>query len=149
MSGSFARNKGQRGEREVRDLIQPIVDKVCAELGLDAMEIKRNLNQSREGGHDLIGLSWIAIEVKRQEVLQLDKWWMQAEEQAMRISSSAIPVLIYKQNRQKWRVRMIGWLHGGDCGCKGLVDITVADFLTWFELRLRYELKQSNLTAPG
>lgn len=144
MSGSFARNKGQRGEREVRDLIQPIVDKVCAELGLDAMEIKRNLNQSREGGHDLIGLSWIAIEVKRQEVLQLDKWWIQAEEQAMRISSSAIPVLIYKQNRQKWRVRMIGWLHGGDCGCKGLVDIGLPDFLAWFEARCRYEFRSND-----
>ena len=87
--GSFAVSKGKRGEREVCDELQPVVDSVAKELGMAAPRIRRNLAQSGDGGEDIIGLPWYAIEVKRCETLALDKWWRQCVTQARRKAAMA------------------------------------------------------------
>lgn len=116
MSGRMARNKGQSGEREVIKLLEPVVQKV---LGND-VQLKRNLVQTRGGGHDIVGLEQFAIEVKRCEQLSLGTWWKQTYDQATGErgerggelvgdvgSGLLIPVLIYRQNRKGWKVRML------------------------------------------
>ena len=90
MGGKSSRNKGQSGERELA--------KVLGEaLGVD---LARNLDQTRDGGFYLLGLPGIALEVKRQEKVNLRPWWEQACGQAR---GPAVPVLAYRVNRQPWR----------------------------------------------
>lgn len=83
------RNKGANGEREVCDLLQPIVDAVAAKRGLIAPRLRRNVEQCQVGGEDIVGLPWYSIEVKRCERVELDKWWRQACVQATRRASGS------------------------------------------------------------
>lgn len=83
------RNKGANGEREVCDLLQPIVDAVAAQRGLVAPRLRRNVEQCQVGGEDIVGLPWYSIEVKRCERVELDKWWRQACVQATRRASGS------------------------------------------------------------
>lgn len=83
------RNKGANGEREVCDLLQPIVDAVAAKRGLVAPRLRRNVEQCQVGGEDIVGLPWYSIEVKRCERVELDKWWRQAQVQATRRASGS------------------------------------------------------------
>ena len=88
--GAFERSKGSRGERELA--------KILAEaLGV---EVRRNLLQFRESGHDLDGLP-VALEVKRCETLNLPEWWRQAVRQGK--AAGLPPVLAYRQSRRPWR----------------------------------------------
>jgi Holliday junction resolvase len=87
-----SRDKGQRGEREVCKILE-------RHLGT---EFKRNLMQTAEGGHDVLGLKGCAIEVKRCEKLSLEKWWKQTTVQAKEVSS--MPVLFYRRNNEEWTV---------------------------------------------
>lgn len=91
MSGTSSRNKGQRGEREIIDLIY-----FCT-----GILMQRNLDQVRNGGHDLNGIVGLSIEVKRQERLQINTWWKQTLRQAKEINS--IPILAYRQNNRPWK----------------------------------------------
>jgi Holliday junction resolvase len=88
-----SRTKGKTGEREV-------INKLKDYLG-DDIELSRNLMQTREGGHDITGLPY-ALEVKRCEKLQLDKWWMQTLKQAR--EAGLIPALAYRRSREQWQV---------------------------------------------
>lgn len=83
--------KGSAGERELCRFIQKHIP---------INEVKRNLDQVREGGSDIMSVPGLAIEVKRQEVLAVDEWWKQVVRSAIRTES--IPVLAYRQNRRKW-----------------------------------------------
>lgn len=82
MGGLMSRNKGQRGEREVIALLQPTVDRLYVQAGYPTPILARNLSQSREGGFDIAGLEWLAIEVKYQENENVKGWWEQACRQA-------------------------------------------------------------------
>lgn len=127
-----SRAKGQRGEREVVHLVQPVVDAAWAEMGCgvagkiirgdlqmfraDKPDMSRNIDQVRNGGCDLHGLPWLAIEVKFCENFTLDKWWEQATRQA-KIRSNVVkhsvePVLIYRRSRIPWRVQVYGTIDG-------------------------------------
>ena len=88
-----ARTKGASAEREVFKIISEILN----------IEVKRNLVQTREGGYDGVAGEF-ALEVKRQETLRLSDWWAQAVNQA--IEAKKMPMLIYRQSRQPWRVRL-------------------------------------------
>lgn len=68
------------------------------------MPVERNLIQTRDGGHDLIGLAPFAVEVKRAKRATLPAWWRQAHEQALAINME--PALAYRLDRQYWRVRV-------------------------------------------
>lgn len=141
MSGSFARDKGQRAEREVIKLLQPVVNEVYTNAGYPESKIpqlERNLMQSNKGGYDIEGLDWIALEVKHQENLQVPAWWKQCVEQSRNIKEA---VLFYKQNRVKWRIRMIGFLLVGERRVKCPVEISLEVFLIYFAERLKEEMK--------
>lgn len=99
-----SRAKGAGAEREFSRLI---LDHLGAEL-------RRNLEQSRQGGHDLVpvgtdpvsrALDGFAIEVKRYREISpamLAGFWRQATEQARR--AAKVPALAVRADRQEWRV---------------------------------------------
>lgn len=130
-----SRSKGQRGEREVRDILQKVVDEVAAEKKmLWAPEVKRNLMQSMEGGHDLVGIPGLSVEVKFCEHPQVDKWWEQTLQQAERVNG--IPVLIYRKTHAKWQVVMLGGLPLADEHLRCRVTIALSAFLDWLHAYL-------------
>lgn len=148
MSGTMSRDKGQRAEREIAKLLQPVVTAVWLELGKDgpAPSLQRNLMQAHEGGHDLLGLDWLALEIKHQERFILEAWWRQAVEQADRAERRSFvevePVLFYRKNHAPWRVIMRGYLDvRGEKRVRCPVNVGPQAFLAWFRLRLLLELK--------
>lgn len=96
-----SRAKGAAGEREF-----------CKELGEhlgDALvePLKRNLEQTRNGGHDILGLEGFALEIKRYKRVKesdVKEFWAQAVDQAKRVGAQ--PVLAYREDFQSWRVRI-------------------------------------------
>lgn len=119
--GGMSRRKGAAFEREVANLIRD-------HLGFDA---KRNLMQTAEGGHDLLGVPGWAIECKRYASIKpadLRKFWEQTVSQA--VSVSANPCLITKEDRQPLKVHChwdnIGSSPDifGDYGMSGVVTMT-------------------------
>lgn len=137
MGGLMSRNKGKRGEREVIELLQPIVNAVYARAGMEVPKLQRNTLQSDGGGFDIAGLEWLALEVKFQETLSVNQWWAQTLEQA---NGTQCPVLIYRQSRQPWRVKM--FVEATACGVRYRLPATLEldEFLGWFQLRLTEEL---------
>ncbi len=125
------RNKGQSGEREVIKILQPIINQVYDEHLMIAPQLQRNTLQSDKGGYDIVGLDGFAFEVKRCERLELDKWWNQAVRQA---GNDKEPVLFYRQNRGKWRVRMLQDVITLQNNCVTmLIDVSIDDFKIWFK----------------
>jgi hypothetical protein len=103
------RTKGSTGEREVAAML----NEVCMRLEADGVKIdynpdfpkfQRNQNQSAVGGSDLTNPYKMGIEVKRQENLSINTWWKQCLEAS--VMTKELPILIYKQNRKKWKVLM-------------------------------------------
>lgn len=140
MAKNFAQCKGIRAERAAIDLLQPIVVNIYRNAGYPEEEIpclQRNTLQSDKGGFDVVGLTWIALEIKHQESLSLKQWWVQCIKQSKK---GQTPVLMYKQNRVAWRVRMLGNLPVGDQSTSAVVDISLEDFLEYFEARVGYEV---------
>ena len=102
--GKRSRDKGAAGERELARLL-------FDHLGV---RIRRNLEQSRAGGHDLEpegdaptvhALRAFALEVKRRRRVsdaELRQWWDQAERQAARCAR--YPALAWRADRSPWRV---------------------------------------------
>lgn len=134
----MSRNKGKKGEREVIDMLQPIVDQVYEAHGLKPPQLKRNQNQSDGGGYDIVGLPWFAPEVKRHETLCVDKWWAQCLAQA---DAGQAAVLLWRRNGERsWHVRMMGYVGGPGTGLQVPVDISYEDFRRWFRLKLNEEL---------
>lgn len=86
------RNKGSAGERELCKIL-------TERLNL-AVPLTRNLEQTRDGGADLVQLKPFYIEVKRQETLCLPKWLAQAVRQT---PNGSYPVLAFRQSRKPWR----------------------------------------------
>lgn len=159
--GAMARRKGQRGEREIVDLLQAVVNEVYSRVYMTSTEhiplLQRNTLQSDRGGYDIVGLDWLAPEVKRCETLNLKEWWLQCKAQA---KPHQTPVLFYRSNGQKWRVRMLGYLTDGLGYCQSLdqttaplprrvrvlVDISMDSFLVYFRARLENELREGHRT---
>lgn len=105
--GAASRNKGARGEREAAKLLLGWL----ADAGIDA-DIHRNADQARSGGFDLVGLPWLAVEVKRAETLRQGDWWRQTVAQAKH--AGRLPVLMYRQSRKPWRFRTAARVLVGD-----------------------------------
>lgn len=135
------RAKGQTGEREVADMLNFIIYKAMQRCGkpeaecLKAMStVQRNQNQSAVGGNDLTNCLGLSIEVKRQENLAIPQWWRQTVAAAER--NGEVPVLIYRQNRKPWHVRLPilipvpGQVVQGSMTAVGEVDIDT--FKSWF-----------------
>lgn len=130
--------KGKAGEREAVKFLQPIIDEVAEALGIEAPQLFRNQNQSALGGYDIDGLEWLALEIKRQEQLNLNKWWEQVNRAC---KSGQIPVVMFRQNRKQWRFLVNGYFHTGGEGFTVLrCEINKEDFIEWFKIRLAHEL---------
>jgi len=141
MAGSKSRDKGQRAERAVIGLLQPVVNETYMERGLEPPILQRNTLQSDRGGYDITGLPWIALEVKHQEQLAVDKWWDQTIKQA---KNNTEPVLFYKQNNIKFRVRLWAriYIHGGHNHQWHVVEMSPESFIDYFKARLITELER-------
>lgn len=140
MSGLMSRNKGKRGEREIVDLLQPVVNEVYELYELPPVKLKRNTLQSDSGGSDIAGLPWLAIEVKyHSKTINLSPWWAQTVAQA---EQGQEPVLFYRRNHIAWRVKMFGMLGRAGCCRTVPVIVEVPDFLAWFRARLSQELER-------
>lgn len=124
MKPGGARNKGHDAEREVI--------KILTEACGKQVELHRNLLQTRQGGYDIVGLEWLAIEVKRQETLDVENWWKQTLKQA---GVNQVPVLIYRQNRKAWNIVMMGQV--GNTLCRVTINMLAFTFWLRDELRAR------------
>lgn len=143
-----ARSKGQRGEREIIDLLQPHINEVSRYNNMEPPLLQRNTLQSHQGGYDIVGLSGYAIEVKRVETEQpgqVEKWWEQTTRQA---KEGEVPVLFYRMNKKPWKVRLKVRLPL-DAGRVYQIpaDITVPAFIFWMKARLHTEQVKA-LTKP-
>lgn len=142
-SANFAGLKGKRAEREMVKILQPVVARAWATVGgmPDTCPVlSRNLVQSRQGGYDLVGLDWLALEVKHHETLKVRDWWSQALRQAR---TDQTPVLVYKKNNVKWRAVVWGYVPAGAKRIRCPVDIDLESFLLWFEHRVMDELTKA------
>lgn len=136
--GSMAKNKGANAEREVAKILQPIIDEVYESVGLESPIMKRNLEQTRGGGYDLVGIKWMALEVKRQESLNIEAWWRQTVKQTL---PGQVPVLMYRQNNKKWKVVMKGAIRSSKTSAVAMrVEISLIDFLKWFRAKALNEV---------
>ena len=104
-----SRSKGKSGERQVKNFLN-------CHLGYEAF--KRNVMQSREGGCDLTSELPVAIEVKRQQNVQLNQFVAQARKQGRDIGKT--PVLFYRRNGEDWQI---------------LVDMTPEEFVEYLKWR--------------
>lgn len=143
MGGKMSLNKGKAGEREVIKLLQPIINRVYSEFEMEEqVRLQRNTLQSDQGGFDIVGIDWLALEVKRQEQLNINAWWIQCLQQA---KLGQHPVLFFRQSRQQWRV--MTWVHmrldkeSEPLQVRG--EIGLDAFLQFFERKLRAELWSS------
>jgi len=124
-----SRAKGKIGERELINALAPLI----------GTELTRNLEQTREGGHDILGLPW-ALEVKRYKVAKPgDKstWWEQALEQAG--NCGLRPALAYREDFRPWRVMVRGSDISTKLGGDG-VDFTLEMSLDAFAMIVREEI---------
>ena len=137
--GKFSRDKGKRGEREVVNLLQPVVNKVYLSVGLEPVVLERNLMQSHRGGHDIVGLDWLALEVKYQENIQVNQWWKQTVEQA---GQDKVPVLLYRKSRVAWKV-MLPVTITPSLVVPGVISIEA--FILYFKNRLLFSLTNDHL----
>lgn len=144
MGGRHSLNKGKRAEREVIKLLQPVITRFYDERNWEPPILQRNTLQSDRGGYDIVGLEWLALEVKHQQQLNLNGWWEQTLEQARQDQE---PVLFYRKNNAAWRVRMYGFLSTDHNAVESLVDVAVDDFLRYFEMRLEEEFDRGRLSA--
>ena len=83
--GRSSRDKGARGEREIRDLLRRAGFR-CDRDGTEHGDLR----------HDCIN---IHFEVKRQETISIDEWWRQATRDA----GARNPVVFFRKNHQRWR----------------------------------------------
>lgn len=127
------RKKGQRGEREVVDLLQDVVDGVREALKLQPIVLQRNALQAHLGGEDIHGLTGYAVEVKFQENSNVPAWWRQCLDQAARVNG--VPILFYRAKQQKWTVKFRAYVQTPKDTELLELDVTtnLEDFLTWFE----------------
>ncbi|MGA1476547.1 MAG: putative PDDEXK endonuclease [Prochlorothrix sp.] len=133
--GKSQRTKGAAGERELLALIK----KALADRGIE-LDLCRNLEQTREGGADCIGIPGIALEAKRQECRQYAAWWRQALEQAD--SARVAPVLGYRHNRKPWVILVPRELAEAGypirtfqkrTGLPAASEMTISEFASWYE----------------
>lgn len=122
MQHKSAKQKGKSGENEICIILN-------TRFELDA---ERQYNQA-SGGADVYELG-MAIEVKRHEKLHINDWW----EQVIKASelTGRIPVLAYRQNRQKWTFCLCGNLIG--LSPLARISLTEKDWLDWVELHFQY-----------
>lgn len=144
-------NKGKEGEREIARYLRGVIGDVIKQIptltqtDIDRLSeiVQRNTNQSSSGGCDIM-LFGIAIEVKRQETLNLNNWWNQCLTSAVR--NDHTPVLIWRQNRKPWSVMMHVEIPISETGesVLGVGVVKLEHFLTWFHHHITNVIKRGD-----
>lgn len=121
--------KGAAAEREAAALLTLWAKQV----GI-TVDLTRNLEQTRGGGHDLCGLEeyGMAVEVKRVENPNMTSFWAQAVRQAKAVN--CIPVLMWRQNRKPWAFRIQA--HVWPCHQSLAIDLDMTEFAKWYQAQL-------------
>lgn len=128
--GVNGRAKGSSGEREFCRWLKEAFD-------IDVLPT-RNLEQTREGGADILDVPPFCFEVKRVEYLSLDTWWLQVIKAAREYNDSLdsfewIPVVAFRQNNRQWEflisAKNIGLEHG-------FVRLQSLRFVQWARVKL-------------
>lgn len=133
------RSKGQRGEREIVDLLQCLIDPIRSKYHLTPVILQRNALQAHLGGADLHGLDGFSVEVKFQESAFQAAWWRQCLEQANKsrhgdANANAVPILFFRGSRQPWVVMFRAFVNSPLDRDQVEMDVTtsLADFISWF-----------------
>lgn len=124
-----ARSKGASGEREFCKYLQE-------HFNLEELPT-RNLNQTREGGVDVL-CNPFAFEVKRREVLNYVAWWTQvttATNNPKDIAFGLEPVVAFRQNGKQWEF-LISAKHIGLT--RGFVHVSSYVFDNWVKKYLSF-----------
>lgn len=119
-----ARSKGSSGERQAAELLMQ-----WARLGGHRIKVERNLEQSRAGGADLLGVPAMTIEVKRCETLSIPAWWRQV---LAATPPGSTPLLMYRQNRSPWMFQTKLWVTVGGQHFVLKARLEEAEAKTWF-----------------
>jgi hypothetical protein len=127
-----SKQKGKRGEKEFNEVLRSALGQfTIAEaraLGIAHTDLSVLFNpQVHAQCADSFQVSGLAIEIKRQETLQIEKWWQQACVQADR--HGLVPVLAYRQNRKEWSVCIPAYLL--IFGLNGYITLTEEVFIKW------------------
>lgn len=101
--------KGAKAERDVLGAFRDVMRNVEEDLNAQGFEFvarsgfaTRKRLEKGTSNRDLGNIPLISIEVKRREKLAISEWWAQAARQA---DQGELPVLVYRQNNEAWRVR--------------------------------------------
>lgn len=146
--GKHASAKGAQGERDVlnafRDIMRNMEDELTAQghvfVARSDFATRKRLERGTSN-RDIGNIPIISIEVKRNENLNVNAAWQQAVRQA---DGGLLPVLVYRYNREPWRVRTWAALTHYD-GSGRVVEYAVAevaliDFLPYFAKLYRHFL---------
>lgn len=93
-----SRAKGASGELEVIEVLKKLLPPEMTS------GLARNLEQTRDGGHDILGLDNWALEVKRYAEIKpadMERFWEQTLDQARKDEKR--PALVFRQDRREWR----------------------------------------------
>lgn len=145
--GKFSKDKGARGEREVKDMLLGLIEILISNMPHLTEDtktqmrlcIQRNQNQTAVGGHDLNGVFGLSVEVKRVEVPNVNAWWAQCKSQAAR--NNEVPVLLYRGNGHSWTCMTMGHIATPE-GTMLSIPITISesDFKAWFYQWVYYKV---------
>ncbi len=141
-------HKGRMAEREVINMLQPILDVIWSKADLIAPKLERR--GLGFAGQDITGLEWLSFEVKHRKQVSLGSWWKQCEAQAVRRNGCyVVPVLLWKGHRTGWNVRLGGFIDWQER--RRFVDITIEEFKWWFYTRAKeqFEYERQKLEKVG
>ena len=119
---SMARAKGKRGENEACEWISK-------HLYANKRNLERNHNQTFIGC-DIVSQPFI-FEVKRQETLHLDNWWIQIHKVFVVLKEHNklyIPVVMFRQNNKIWEFLISAETIGQETG---YIRLTQMVFKQW------------------
>lgn len=133
-----AKAKGYKGEVEAKAKFAFAMNQVETELlregftfpaGRPSLAVKRNMEQNA-GAHDIVGIPFIALEVKRHEREDVATWWRQTVKNAEK--AAAEPVLVWRATRRPWSCRTRGYVALNGEWLSLDVDYPLDEYLTLY-----------------
>lgn len=118
------KTKGATGEREACITL----GKMLSTEGVQC-QLERNLEQTRSGGADIMGIDGLCIEVKRCETVTVPMWWRQVCRAAD--NCGRLPVLMYRTNRKPWTFCLPSYLLV--LSATGYLTLGEEDFKVWLK----------------
>ena len=93
------KQKGKKGELEVANIFK--------KYGYTAARRSAQFcGNNEQGSADVVNIPYLHIEVKRTEKFDDEKALQQAENDAIIQEKDEIPIVIYRRNREDWKVTM-------------------------------------------